>query len=498
MSGSCLLGVDVGTSGVKAILVDESGDVVASATTPLILVTPQPGWAEQDPDAWWQAAISSIRALLESRSEARITAVGIAGQMHSSVFLDGQGDVIRPALLWCDGRTTAECREITESVGGESKLRDLARNPALEGFTLPKVLWLRNHEPQAFARLSTVLLPKDFIRHRLTGVLATEPSDASATLMFDTAERRWSTEILDAVRLPRSIVPDVGGSAEVLGRVTAEASALTGLATGTPVVGGGADNACGAAGVGVVMPGEAVASWGTSGTVLAPTSEPIVDPLLRAHTFCHVEPNTWYLMGVVLAAGGAFAWYRDQLARDVAGSPDANEYLNAEAAAISPGADGVTFLPYLQGERTPHRDASMRAAFLGLSLAHSRAHLTRAVLEGVCFALRDSLSILQDLGLAPSQMLLTGGGARSTLVRRLQSEVFGLPVCTVNREEGPAYGAALLAGVGAGVYSDLESAARATVTRTPLQHPDTDVVAAYEQRYRRFRDSYRAARPAAG
>lgn len=498
MAKACFLGVDVGTSGVKAILVSESGDVVASATTPLALSTPQPGWAEQDPEAWWQASIAAIRNVLAARSDAEVAAVGISGQMHSSVFLDGQGDVIRPALLWCDGRTTAECREITESVGGESKLRDLARNPALEGFTLPKVLWLRNHEPQAFARLSTVLLPKDFIRYRLTGALATEPSDASATLMFDTAELQWSTEILDAVRLPQSIVPDVGGSAEVLGRLTVDAAELTGLASGTPVVGGGADNACGAAGVGVIATGEAVASWGTSGTVLAPTSEPLVDPLLRAHTFCHVAPNTWYLMGVVLAAGGAFAWFRDQLARDLAGAADANERLNAEAATIAPGAEGVTFLPYLQGERTPHRDASMRAAFLGLSLAHTRAHLARAVIEGVCFALRDSVSILNELGLAPGQMLLTGGGARSPFVRRLQSEVFGLPVCCVNREEGPAYGAALLAAVGAGAYPDVESAARATLTRTPLEHPDPDAQAAYELPYRRFRDSYRAARPVAG
>ena len=232
MAGECFLGIDVGTSGVKAIVVDESGDVIASATIPLALSTPQPGWAEQDPDAWWTASIAAIRSVLASRSDVDVVAIGISGQMHSSVFLDGQGDVIRPALLWCDGRTTAECREITESVGGESKLRDLARNPALEGFTLPKVLWLRNHEPQAFARLSTVLLPKDFIRYRLTGALATEPSDASATLMFDTAELCWSTEIFDAVRLPQSIVPDVGGSAEVLGRVTVDAAALTGLAPG--------------------------------------------------------------------------------------------------------------------------------------------------------------------------------------------------------------------------------------------------------------------------
>jgi xylulokinase len=339
--------------------------------------------------------------------------------------------------------------------------------------------------------LSTVLLAKDFVRYRLTGALATEPSDASATLMYDTANMRWSTEILSAVGLSPSLVPDVGGSAEVLGGVTLEAAGLTGLTVGTPVVGGGADNACGAAGVGVITPGEAVTSWGTSGTVLAPTDTPRVDPRLRAHTFCHVAPNTWYIMGVVLSAGGAFAWFRDQLARDLVGTGDANERLNAEAAAIPAGAEGVTFLPYLQGERTPHRDASARGAFTGLSLAHSRSHLARAVVEGVCFALRDSVSILDELGMAPSHMLLTGGGAKSPFVRRLQADIFGLPVCTVNREEGPAYGAALLAAVGAGAFPDVASAAKATLTRAPLMHPEAGSHALYDEPYARFKDAYR-------
>jgi xylulokinase len=491
------LGLDVGTSGVKAILVSRNGDVVASATVPLQLFTPHPGWAEQDPEAWWQASVGAIRQVLAAQPDGHVAAIGISGQMHSSVFLDRHGAVIRPALLWCDGRTTAECREITERVGGESRLRDLVSNPALEGFTLPKVLWLRSHEPEAFARLATVLLAKDFVRYKLTGTLATEPSDASATLMYDTAHLRWSTEILDAVDLPHSIVPDVGGSSEILGRVTPEAAALTGLPDRAPVVGGGADNACGAAGVGAITPGEAVTSWGTSGTVLAPTSEPRVDPGLRAHTFCHVAPGVWYLMGVVLSAGGAFAWYRDQFARDLVSSGNANERLNAEAAAIPPGAEGVTFLPYLQGERTPHRDASARGAFVGLSLAHSRAHLTRAVLEGVCFALRDSVSILQELGISPHHMLLTGGGAKSAFVRRLQAEVFGIPVCTVNREEGPAYGAALLAAVGAGAFPDLAAAARATLERGPLEQPAAETHRAYAEAYERFKTSYRAAHPGA-
>lgn len=489
------LGLDVGTSGVKAILVALDGAVMATATTPLTISTPQPGWAEQDPAHWWAATVTAIEAVRRARPDATIEAIGISGQMHSSVFLDKAGDVIRPALLWCDGRTTAECAEITERVGGEARLRDLACNPALEGFTLPKVLWLRTHEPESYVRLATVMLPKDYIRFRLTGVLATDPSDASATLMYDTARLRWSDEILAAVGVPRSIVPDVGGSSDILGRVTSSAAALTGIAVGTPVVGGGADNACGAAGVGVIAPGEVVSSWGTSGTVLAPMHEPRVDPALRAHTFCHVAPGTWYMMGVVLSAGGAFAWYRDQLARELAGLRDADTLLDVEAESVPPGAGGVTFLPYLQGERTPHRDAALRGAFVGLSLAHTRAHMTRAVLEGVTFALRDSLTILQDLGLAPSQLLLTGGGAKSPFLRQLQAEVFGLPVSTVNREEGPAYGAALLAAVGAGAFPDLASAARATLTRTPPQQPGTGAHAMYDGPYRRYRNSVHAARP---
>ncbi len=483
------LGVDVGTSGVKAILVAEDGEVAASATAPLSLDTPQPGWAEQDPEAWWAAARAAIRDVLAQRPGSRVAAVGISGQMHSSVFLDKSAAVIRPALLWCDGRTTAECREIEQRAGGEARLREWVCNPALEGFTLPKVLWLRNHEPAAFARLATVLLAKDFVRLRLTGIISTEPSDASGTLMFDPMRMRWSEEILGAVGLPPSLLPDVGGSAEVLGHVTKEAAALTGLAAGTPVVGGGADNACSAAGVGAVIPGEAVSSWGTSGTVLAPTAQPRVDPKLRAHTFCHVAPNVWYVMGVVLSAGGAFAWYRDQCARDLTDADQRDAVLTAEAATVPPGAEGVTFLPYLQGERTPHRDASLRAAFLGLSLAHSRAHMTRAVLEGVCFALRDSLEILKELGLAPTFLLLTGGGAKSAFIRQLQADVFGLPVTTVNREEGGAYGAALLAAVGAGAFPDLQSAAQRTLTRQALAQPNPEIHRVYDPIYHRFHGS---------
>ena len=488
------LGLDIGTSGVKAILVAPNGTVEATANTPLQLSTPKPGWSEQNPDDWWTATVASVKAVLGKRSEAKVASIGLSGQMHSSVFLDSSGKVIRPALLWSDGRTSEECAEITKAAGGEDKLRDWVRNPALEGFTLPKVLWLRKHEPDAYAKLATLLLAKDFIRYRLTGELASEPSDASGTLMFDPAGMRWSQEILQAVGVSPSILPKVGGSSEVLGRVTAEVARLTGLKEGTPVVGGGADNACGAAGVGVVSPGEAVASWGTSGTVLAPTPEPKVDPKLRAHTFCHVAPKTWYVMGVVLSAGGAFAWYRDQFAHDVVGAHNADVMLDEEAASVPAGSAGVTFLPYLQGERTPHRDASARAAFYGLSLAHSRAHLTRAVLEGVCFAMRDSLEILRELGLSTDELLLTGGGAKSPFVRRLQSEVYGVPVVTVNREEGPAYGAALLAAVGVGAFADLKTAAASTLTRSAPVRPTTGAHEAYREPYARYRALYPALR----
>ena len=494
MAGALFLGLDVGTSGVKAILVAQDGEVVASALAPLSMSTPRPGWAEQDPDAWWHATVASIRRLRAERPDAEIGGIGISGQMHSSVFLDRAGQVIRPALLWCDGRTTEQCAQITRRAGGEDRLRDWVRNPALEGFTLPKVLWLREKEPDAYSRLATVLLAKDFIRFRLTGTLATEPSDASGTLMYDPAGQRWSDEILSAVGVPRALLPDVGGSSEVLGRVTADAARLTELAEGTPVVGGGADNACGAAGVGVVTPGEAVASWGTSGTVLAPTAQPLVDPGLRAHTFAHVVPGVWYLMGVVLSAAGAFNWYHQQLARELDETPASRKALDAEAASVPAGAEGATFLPYLQGERTPHRDASARGAFVGLSLAHTRAHLTRAVLEGVCFALRDSVSILQELGLSPHSLLLTGGGAKSPFLRRLQAEVYGVPVQTVNREEGPAYGAALLAAVGAGAFPDLAAAARATLTRSARETPDSAAHRAYDAPYARFRALYPALR----
>jgi xylulokinase len=487
------LGLDIGTSAVKAALVDERGRVKGATSVAHPLFTPQPGWAEQRPEDWWKSTVSAVRRLLGATRVAstRIAGVGISGQMHSSVFLDRSGKVIRPALLWNDGRTTDECREITALLG-EERLREWVQNPALEGFTLPKVLWLRKHEPAAFGRLAKVVLAKDYVRYRLTGTLASEPSDASATLMYNVARRQWSSDIMNALHLSTGLLVDVGGSAEVLGHLTGEAARATDLAKGTPVVGGGADNACGAVGVGIVAPGEAVASWGTSGTVLTPTREPFVDPGMRVHTFCHAVPDTWYLMGAMLSAGAAFAWYRRELARDLVKNKNANLALNREAQPIAPGSDGVTFLPYLQGERTPHRDASARGAFIGLSLSHTRAHLSRAVVEGICFALRDSLTILRDLGVRIDEVLVTGGGAASPFVRKVQADVYGLPVVRVNREEGPAYGAALLAAVGVDAFADIAAACRATLQRRPPELPDEAAHRDYAVPYQRFRALYPA------
>lgn len=487
------IGIDVGTSGVKAIVVDEQGQIVAQATAALALATPQPGWAEQHPHSWWEATVTAVKQVLAAAKlpSSSLGAVGLSGQMHSSVFLDRAGEIIRPALLWCDGRTTEQCTQITKAVGLKG-LRKSACNPALEGFTLPKVLWLKQHEPAAFRRLAKVILPKDYIRYRLTGNLATDPSDASATLMFDTVKQRWSRSILKAVDLSPDLTVDVVGSAEASGRITAEAAKLTGLPEGLVVAGGGADNACGAIGVGAVKPGEAVASWGTSGTVVAPTRTPVVDPELRAHTFCHAIPDTWYVMGVMLTAGGAFGWFRDVVAREWAGDETANLKLNQEAENIPIGAEGLTFLPYLQGERTPHRDAAARGAFIGLSLAHGRAHLTRAVLEGITFGLRDSVTILQEMELPLSRVLLTGGGAKSPMLRQMQADVFGLPVAQVNREEGPAFGAALLAAVCGGVYADIPAACRATLKRLEPQKPDRKAHKAYAAPYERFKRLYPA------
>jgi len=494
-----LLGLDIGTTGVKALIIDEEGRTRASHTDEYPLLTPKPGWAEQEPATWWKATITATQAVLR-KAEATgsdVSGIGLSGQMHSSVFLDKKDEVIRPALLWCDGRTSEQRRWITDTVGGDDEMRRLVSNPPLEGFTLPKIIWLRDEEPRNFERLATLLLPKDYVRFRLTGEKLMEVSDAAGTAAFDVVNRRWSEELIGKLGLPRSIFVPVRESVDDCGHITREVAVLTGLKPGTPVAGGGADNTCGATGTGIVREGRVLSSLGTSGVVFAHTDTVKVDPAMRAHTFCHSVPRRWYLMGVMLSAGGSLRWLRDTVAegeRAAAKAQGRDPYdLMAEQAAKAPvGSEGLVFLPYLSGERTPHKDADARGAFVGLSLRHGRGHVMRAVFEGITFGMRDSLSIVRELGLRIEQIRATGGGAKSAFWRQMQADIYGAPVVTVNNAEGPAFGAALMGGVAAGVFDDLAEVSDSLVKVVSSAEPDPNRTAAYEEWYQRFRALYPA------
>ncbi len=494
-----LLGLDIGTTGVKALLIDEAGTTLASHTDEYPMSTPRPGWAEQDPDLWWQATIAATRAVIAAaRIDGRdIRGIGLSGQMHSSVFLDSNDEVIREAILWCDGRTTRQRFQITETVGGDDAMRDLVSNPPLEGFTLPKVVWLRDEEPANFARLKTLLLAKDYIRFRLTGEKIMEVSDAAGTAMFDVVNRRWSEEIMRRLGLPAEMLVPVRESVDDCGHITAAVAALTGLKAGTPVAGGGADNACGAAGTGIVKEGRVLSSLGTSGVVLAHTDSVRVDPEMRAHTFCHSVPDRWYLMGVMLSAGGSLRWMRDVLAdseRSAAVEAGRDPYdVMSEVASKAPvGCEGLMFLPYLSGERTPHKDADARGGFVGFSLRHDRSHIMRSVFEGITFGMRDSMSIMRELGVEIEQIRATGGGAKSPFWLQLQADIYGAPVVTVNNDEGPAFGAALMGGVAANVFDDLAEASDEIVQVESAADPDAGRAAMYDEWYTRFRALYPA------
>ncbi|MFH1006115.1 MAG: xylulokinase [Candidatus Latescibacterota bacterium] len=493
-----LLGIDIGTSGVKTILVDENGQTVRSATVEHPLSTPHPNWSEQQPEDWWQGTVASVREVIRTIDAKAIAGIGLSGQMHSSVFLDKRDAVIRPAILWNDGRTAPQCRWITETVGIENLERWVA-NPALEGFTAPKVIWLREHEPAHYAKVKTLLLPKDYIRFRLTGEKAMDVSDAAGTLLFDVRARRWSKDILAALDLSPEMLPDVTESVDICGRITKKVAEQTGLLAGTPVVGGGADNACGATGAGIVREGRVLSSVGTSGTVVAHCDAVKVDPDMRVHTFCHSVPNCWYLMGVTLSAGNSLRWFRDvfggmEREMETRTGVDAYDLLTKQAAQAEPGSEGLIFLPYLNGERTPHQDADARGVFFGIGARHTRAHMVRSVLEGITYAMLDSLEIIRSLGIGVEEIRSTGGGARSAFWRQLQADVYQAPVVTVNNLEGPAFGAALMAGVGAGVFQDLGEAADALVKVESVTEPIAAQSAVYREGYGLFRSLYPALR----
>ena len=495
-----LLGIDLGTSGVKALLLDagKPAGPAVSATVEYGLSTPYAGWNEQDPEDWWRGVGQVVRTVLErsGHSPGEVAAVALSGQMHGATVLDEAGTVLRPVILWNDQRTAAQCAAITERVGLDTLVRWVA-NPALAGFTAPKLLWIRDHEPEVFARIRTVLLPKDYINYRLAGVRATEVSDASGTLLFDVARRRWSEDMARALEIPQSILPPVHESDAVVGHLTAEAARHTGLVAGTPVVAGGADNACAALGAGVIEPGQVLTSIGTSGTVVAPSREPRTDPRARLHLFCHAVPGVWYAMGVVLSAGGSLRWFRDTLAdelvqRAAAEGRDAYDLLMEEAATVPAGSEGLVFLPYLSGERTPHGNPAARGVFFGLSLRHTRAHLTRSVVEGVTYALADSIAIMRDLGIEVGSVRATGGGARSALWRRLQADIFRARVLTAASDLGPALGAALLAGVGVGAFASAPAAVEAAVRPGPEVEPDEAAAVFYGRQHAFFNTLYPA------
>jgi xylulokinase len=488
-----LLGIDVGTGGTRALILDESGAVIASATADHApFASPQTGWAEQDPDDWWRACRQAVPLALEHAGlgPADIAAIGLTGQMHGATLLDAAGAVVRPALIWCDQRTQAECDEITARIGA-AHLIELTSNPALTGFTLPKLLWVRRAEPDAWARVRHVLLPKDYIRYRLTGRLATDVADASGTLLFDVARRSWSSEMLAATDLPASLLPEAFEGPQVTGSLTAEGAAAVGLRAGIPVVAGGGDQAAGAVGMGIVLAGAVCATNGTYGVVFAATDRPALDPGGRVHTFCHAVPGRWHVMGVTQAAGLSLRWFRDRFGSGSSDGRAPYERLTDEALAVPPGADGVLWAPYLMGERTPHLDPSARAALVGLAASHTRGHVIRAILEGVAFSLQDSFTILREMQVPVEAIRLGGGGARSALWRQIQADVYGQPVQTVAAEEGAAYGAGLLAGVGAGLWPDVDTACDRVVRVTSEVAPG-EGAAVLARQYRAYRALYPA------
>ncbi len=506
---SYLLGIDVSTTATKALVIDERGSVVAIASDEYEFFTPRPLWAEQNPADWWRACVKVIRRVLEKIPAREIAGIGLTGQMHGLVLLDAEGNVLRPCIMWNDQRTAKQCAEITDQVGGTKNLLRMIGNPVLPGFTAPKILWVRENEPQVYARAAHVLLPKDYLRYKLTGAYATEVSDASGTALLDVAQRNWSDELLKAIEIPRAWLPDVFESSVVSAKISADAANETGLLEGTPVVGGGGDQAAQAVGTGIVQEGIVSATLGTSGVVFASSDSYRLEPNGLLHAFCHAVPNKWHLMGVMLSAAGSFRWFRDALgeqekreARDAKEQRDENkdvyEILTEKAARANAGCEGLIFLPYLTGERTPHPDPHARGAFFGITLRHRKEHFARAVLEGVAYGLRDSLELMRALGLNISQVRASGGGARSELWRQILANVFNSEIALVNwnpesgfRTEGAAFGAALLAGVGAGVYANVEDACARTIHVTDLATQGKDVQV-YDDYYQVYRALYPA------
>ena len=495
-----VLGIDLGTSGTKTVLFDQNGKAMASATVEYPMYQPQNGWAEQEPADWANAAIATIRTVLEKSgvNQEDVVSLGISGQMHGLVMLDADNQVIRPSIIWCDQRTAKECEEITEKVGYDTLIR-ITANPALTGFTLSKLMWVRNHEPENYARCKHVLLPKDYVRFVLTGDYATEVSDASGMQMLDVPNRCWSDELLKILDIDKNLLAKVYESCEVTGHISAEAAKKTGLSEKTLVVGGAGDNAAAAVGTGVVEDGKAFTTIGTSGVVFAHTDKLAIDPKGRVHTFCCAVPGAWHVMGVTQAAGLSLKWFRDTFCaaeKEAAAQMgvDPYELTNQEAAKSPIGANKLLYAPYLMGERTPHLDSDCRGVFFGLSAMHQRRDLLRAVMEGVSYSLNDCLGILAGMGVAPETMLACGGGGKSPLWRQMLADVMNCPVATTVNTEGPALGVAILASVGAGLYPSVQEACRQMIKVNPAQDPIAENVPKYAKVYAIYQKLYTANR----
>jgi len=486
------LGIDVGTSGSRAVLINGAGQMIDSATFEHAPFTsPQIGWAEQDPRDWWRASASAVCSVLTSERAEEIGAVGLSGQMHGAVLLDEHDEVLRPSIIWCDQRSDAQCISLTTQIGAE-QLINLTCNPALTGFTLPKMLWVREHEPDIWQRVRTVLLPKDYIRLRLTGDKATDVADASGTLLLDVARRKWSEAVMTAAEIDAALLPRIFESQQVTGSVSSAAAEATGLRAGTPVVAGAGDQAAGALSMGIVKSGVVSATIGTSGVVFAATDKPALDPRGRVHTFCHAIPDRWHVMGVTQGAGLSLRWFRDQFGTRPQDARDPYEALTEEAADVPPGSNGLLWAPYLMGERTPYLDPYARAALVGLTATHTRSHVVRAILEGVAFSLRDAFEIFREMNVPVETIRLGGGGARSSLWRQIQADIYGHEVEIVEAEQGAAYGAALLAGVGAGAWRSVDDACDAVVRVSSRIKPDPGSVALLNRQYAAYRSLYTA------
>jgi xylulokinase len=491
-----LLGIDVGTSGTRCILIDEDGTIAASAIKEYPLYTPKPGWAQQNPMDWYDATISTMKEVLEasSISGSSVKAIGLSGQMHGSVFLDKDNNVIRPAILWCDQRTEPQCQEIYDIFGYENFIK-LSYNKALPGFTSPKIMWLSENEPENYGKVYKILLPKDYIRFMISGTYATEVSDASGMLLMDIKKRTWSEEILDGLKINKSFLADIFESPQISAYLDGKTAKLTGLIAGTPIAGGGGDNAAGNVGSGIIKQGIISDSIGTSGVVFAHSDKPVYDPQGRLHSFCHAVPGKWHLMGVTLAAAGSQKWYYDTFGPSRAiekERPDLKKYklLDAEAQKVKPGSEGLIFLPYLTGERTPYADAYARGVFFGMSYIHTQDHFVRAIMEGVAYSQLDCLNLMRKLGINSEKIVLIGGGSRSKIWKEIICDTLESPIITLKNEEGPAFGAALLSGVGCGIYKSVEDAVNKAVKPLSELTPDKANFKTYRKSYEIYSSLY--------